>query len=55
MRVEMVKRIAWTYFCKYLVYTGIVVLLAMSCTSNSFEGKIVAVELAILHPMREQN
>lgn len=46
MREEMINRGAWFYFCKYLVYSGIAVLLAVSCTSNSFEGKIVAVELA---------
>ena len=48
MREEMIKRGARTYFYKYLVYSGIIALLAVSCTSNSFEGKIVAVELADL-------
>lgn len=46
MREEMIKRGDWRYFCKYLIYSGIAILLAASCSSNSFEGKIIAVELA---------
>ncbi len=31
--------------CKQLVYSGVVALLLVSCSSNSFEGKIIAVEV----------
>ncbi len=31
--------------CKQLVYSGVITLLLVSCNSNSFEGKIIAVEV----------
>jgi len=45
MRSRKRRGIFWMNFCKYVFYTGIFTLLAVSCSSNTYEGKIVAVEV----------
>jgi len=45
MKKPMNRSIKWLYIIRIAIYAGLICVISVSCSSNKYEGKIVAVEL----------